>query len=77
MKMPRVAGRIELGLVDNACVRIFISSTRAGPEEERDSLPGLITARGHDPVLFEQFTAKAAPSRAACPSDHHDLESAD
>jgi hypothetical protein len=47
-------------------MRIFISSTRAGLEEERDALPGLITALGHDPVVFEQFTAQAVPSREAC-----------
>jgi hypothetical protein len=47
-------------------MRIFISSTRKGLEEERDSLPGLISALGHEPLVFEQFTAQPVPSRQAC-----------
>lgn len=47
-------------------MRIFISSVRRGLEEERDALPGLIRALGHDPVMFENFTAKPSPSRDAC-----------
>ncbi len=43
-------------------------------EEERDSLPGLITALGHTPVRFEDFSAQATPSREACLAA---LESAD
>lgn len=47
-------------------MRVFISSVRRGLEEERDALPGLITAIGHTPVRFEDFTAQAVPSREAC-----------
>ncbi|MEC4020633.1 MULTISPECIES: DUF4062 domain-containing protein [unclassified Streptomyces] len=47
-------------------MRIFISSVRRGLEEERDALPGLIRAVGHTPVLFEDFSAQATPSRQAC-----------
>ncbi|MGW7579285.1 DUF4062 domain-containing protein [Streptomyces sp. NPDC054765] len=37
-------------------VRIFVSSVRKGLEEERDSFRRLITALGHTPVRFEEFT---------------------
>lgn len=47
-------------------MRIFISSVRRGLEEERDALPGLLKALGHEPVIFEQFTATGVPSREAC-----------
>lgn len=47
-------------------MRVFISSVRRGLEQERDSLPGLIRAIGHDPVRFEDFTAQSVPSREAC-----------
>lgn len=47
-------------------MRIFISSVRKGLEEERDALPGLISALGHTPVQFEDFTAQPTPSREAC-----------
>lgn len=47
-------------------MRVFISSVRKGLEEERDSLPGLITALGHTPVRFEDFSAQTTPSREAC-----------
>lgn len=47
-------------------MRFFISSVRRGLEEERDALPGLIKALGHEPVRFEDFTAQAVPSREAC-----------
>ena len=47
-------------------MRIFISSVRRGLEVERDALPGLIRALGHEPVRFEDFTAQSAPSRQAC-----------
>ncbi|BBZ64900.1 hypothetical protein MINS_03290 [Mycolicibacterium insubricum] len=47
-------------------MRVFISSVRRGLEEERDALPGLITAIGHTPVQFEDFTAQTVPSREAC-----------
>ncbi|WP_034270651.1 DUF4062 domain-containing protein [Actinospica robiniae] len=55
-------------------MRVFISSVRKGLEEERDSLPGLITALGYTPVRFEDFSAQATPSREAC---LHALESSD
>lgn len=47
-------------------MRAFISSVRRGLEEERDALPGLISAIGHTPVRFEDFSAQAIPSREAC-----------
>jgi hypothetical protein len=47
-------------------MRIFISSVRTGLEQERDALPGLVRALGHEPVRFEEFTAQAVPSREAC-----------
>jgi len=47
-------------------MRVFISSVRRGLEEERDALPGLISAIGHLPVRFEDFTAQTVPSREAC-----------
>lgn len=45
---------------------VFISSVRRGLEEERDALPGLILALGHEPSRFEDFTSKPVPSREAC-----------
>jgi hypothetical protein len=50
----------------NERVKIFISSVRSGLELERDALPGLIRALGHEPVRFEDFSAQAVPSRQAC-----------
>ncbi|MBL0886888.1 DUF4062 domain-containing protein [Myceligenerans indicum] len=47
-------------------MRVFISSVRHGLEAERDALPGLISALGHVPVRFEDFTAQPTPSREAC-----------
>lgn len=47
-------------------MKIFVSSVRNGLEEERDALRGLITALGHTPVRFEDFTAQSVPSREAC-----------
>ena len=47
-------------------MKVFISSVRRGLESERDALPGLIKAIGHEPIAFEQFTAQAMPSRQAC-----------
>lgn len=47
-------------------MKVFISSVRKGLEEERDALPGLITALGHTPVRFEDFSAQPTPSRQAC-----------
>jgi hypothetical protein len=50
----------------NVQMRIFISSVRRGLELERDALPGLIKALGHEPVRFEDFSAQSVPSREAC-----------
>lgn len=47
-------------------MKIFISSVRRGLEAERDSLPGLLRAVGHEPLRFEDFTAQSVPSREAC-----------
>lgn len=47
-------------------MRVFISSVRRGLEAERDSLPGLIMALGHEPRRFEDFGARPVPSREAC-----------
>jgi Domain of unknown function (DUF4062) len=44
----------------------FISSVRRGLEEERDALPGLISALGHEARRFEDFTALPVPPRQAC-----------
>lgn len=45
---------------------VFISSVRRGLEEERDALPGLILALGHESRRFEDLTAQAIPSREVC-----------
>ena len=47
-------------------MKVFISSVRRGLESERDSLPGLLRAIGHEPLRFEDFTAQSVPSREAC-----------
>ncbi len=47
-------------------MKVFISSVRLGLEEQRDALPGLIKAIGHEPLRFEDFTSKSVPSREAC-----------
>ncbi|WP_170945981.1 DUF4062 domain-containing protein [Rhodococcus sp. 14-2483-1-2] len=47
-------------------MRVFISSVRRGLEEERDALPGLISAIGFEPIRFENFGASPTPSREAC-----------
>lgn len=47
-------------------MKVFISSVRRGLESERDSLPALIRAVGHEPVRFEDFSAQSVPSREAC-----------
>lgn len=44
----------------------MISSVRKGLEAERDALPGLIMALGHQPIRFEDFSALPQPSREAC-----------
>lgn len=47
-------------------MRVFISSVRRGLADERDYLPDLIRAVGHEPSRFEDFGARNATSRAAC-----------
>jgi hypothetical protein len=47
-------------------VKVFISSVRHGLEAERDALPGLIAALGHEPKRFEDYTAQGVASRQAC-----------
>lgn len=47
-------------------VKIFISSVRRGLEDERDALPPLIRALGHEPRRFEDYTAQPVPPREAC-----------
>jgi hypothetical protein len=47
-------------------VKVFISSVRVALEAERDVLPGLILALGHDAARFEDFGAQSMPSREAC-----------
>lgn len=47
-------------------MKVFVSSVRRGLEEERDALPSLIAALGHEALRFEDFTAQAVPSREAC-----------
>lgn len=47
-------------------MKVFISSVRGGLEQERDALPGLLLALGHQPLRFEDFTAQSVPSREAC-----------
>src|SRR5712692_5222204 len=47
-------------------MKVFISSVRQGLETERDALPALIRALGHEPLRFEDFTAQSVPSREAC-----------
>ncbi|MGH3247548.1 MAG: DUF4062 domain-containing protein [Trebonia sp.] len=50
----------------SVAVKVMISSVRRGLEPERDALPGLIMALGHQPVRFEDFSAQPHPSREAC-----------
>jgi hypothetical protein len=45
---------------------VFLSSVRRGLEEERDNLPALIAAIGHQCKRFEDYTAQPVPSRQAC-----------
>jgi hypothetical protein len=47
-------------------MKVFISSVRRGLESERDYLPDLLRAIGHDPSRFEDFGARNATSRGAC-----------
>jgi hypothetical protein len=52
----------------------MISSVRRSLEAERDALPGLILALGHQPVRFGDFSAKPHPSREACLRAVHDSD---
>ena len=45
---------------------IFISSVRRGLASERDAVAAMITALGHKPSRFEDFTALPVPPRKAC-----------
>jgi hypothetical protein len=47
-------------------MRVFISSVRRGLAAERDYLPDLIRAIGHEPSRFEDFGARNATSRGEC-----------
>lgn len=47
-------------------MKVFISSVRRGLESERDYLPDLIRANGHQPLRFEDFGAQDLTSRGAC-----------
>ncbi len=47
-------------------MRVFISSVRRGLGPERDNLPGLVLALGHEPVAYEGISAQDVPSREAC-----------
>jgi hypothetical protein len=47
-------------------MKVFISSVRQGLEIERDYLPDLIRALGHQPLRFEDFGAQDLTSRGAC-----------
>ncbi len=69
MRVGPLAGpsRTEsIGCSNNGLMRVFVSSVRVSLEQERDSLKGLIMALGHEPVMFEDFTAQPVPSREAC-----------
>lgn len=63
---PIVVIRVVGAASNTQVMRVFISSVLAGLEEERDSLPGLIAAAGHECVRFEDFGAQPTPSREAC-----------
>lgn len=47
-------------------MKVFISSVRRGLEAERDYLPDLVRALGHQPLRFEDFGAQDLTSRGAC-----------
>lgn len=44
----------------------FLSSVRRGLEQERDNLPALIQAIGHECRRFEDYSAQPVPSREVC-----------
>ncbi len=62
------------GLWHAGAMKVMISSVRRGLEAERDALPGLIMALGHDPVRFEDFSALPRPSREACMHAVHESD---
>jgi hypothetical protein len=45
---------------------VFLSSVRRGLEQERDNLPALVRAIGHECKRFEDYTAQPVASREAC-----------
>lgn len=47
-------------------MKVFISSMRRGLASERDHLPDVIRALGHQPLRFEDFAAQDTNSRRAC-----------
>lgn len=47
-------------------MKVFLSSVRRGLVAERDYLPDLLRAVGHEPSRFEDFGARDASSRAEC-----------
>lgn len=55
-------------------MKVFISSVRRGLESERDYLPDLIRALGHQPLRFEDFGAQDLTSRGACLSGVQDAD---
>lgn len=59
-------GIVQVKPCETLVVKVFLSSVRRGLEEERDALPGLIQALGHEPRRFEDFSATGIPSRQAC-----------
>lgn len=61
---PKPTVSFDIGTLGD--MKVFLSSVRHGLEAERDALPGLIKAIGHEPIRFEQFTAQPVPSREAC-----------
>ena len=63
---PRSTFVYEVASWHAVAVKVMISSVRRGLEPERDALPGLIMALGHQPVRFEDFSAQPHPSREAC-----------
>ena len=64
--LTRKAGARDGASWHAIAVKVMISSVRKGLEAERDALPGLILALGHQPVRFEDFGAAPRPSREVC-----------
>jgi hypothetical protein len=55
-------------------MKVFISSVRRGLESERDYLPDFLSALGHTPLRFEDFSAQNLTSRGACLSGVHEAD---